>query len=72
MATVYSAEVAVGTYNRIRIQCDYSGTTANLTVQFRRTVSYTGRFYDSGATLVFNGQSKGAAYNYNGWGSHSS
>lgn len=66
MATVYSGEVAIGTYNRIRIQCDYSGTTANLTVQFRRTSSYTGRFYDSGATLVFNGQSKGAAYNYNG------
>ena len=66
MATVYSGEVAVGTYNRIRIQCDYSGTSANLTVQFRRTSSRYDRWSDSNATLTFNGQSKGAAYSYSG------
>lgn len=66
MATVYSGEVAVGTYNRIRIKCDYSGTSATLTIQFRRTSSYTGTWADTQATLTFNGQSKGAAYSYSG------
>lgn len=66
MATVYSGEVAVGTYNRIRIKCDYSGTSATLTIQFRRTSSYTATWSDSNATLTFNGQSKGAAYSYYG------
>lgn len=66
MATVYSGEVAVGTYNRIRIKCDYSGTSATLTIQFRRTSSYTGTWGDTNATLTFNGQTKGAAYSYSG------
>ncbi len=66
MATVYSGEVAVGTYNRIRIKCDYSGTSATLTIQFRRTSSYTTTWSDSSATLTFNGQAKGAAYSYYG------
>lgn len=66
MATVYSSEVAVGTYNRIRIKCDYSGTSATLTVQFRRTSSYTGTWADSQANLAFNGQTKSAVYNYSG------
>lgn len=66
MATVYSGEVAVGTYNRIRIKCDYSGTSATLTVQFSRTSSYTGRWQDTQASLDFNGQSKPAAYDYSG------
>ena len=66
MATVYSGEVSVGTYNRIRIKCDYSGTSATLTIQFRRTSSYTGTWADTQATLTFNGQSKGAAYSYSG------
>ncbi len=66
MATVYSSEVSVGTYNRIRIKCDYSGTSATLTIQFRRTSSYTTTWADSQATLTFNGQSKGAAYSYTG------
>ena len=66
MATAYSDEVAIGSYNRIRIKCDYSGTSAMLTIQFRRTSSYTGTWGDTQATLVFNGQSKDAAYNYSG------
>lgn len=66
MATTYSSEVSVGTYNRIRIKCDYSGTSATLTIQFRRTSTYTGTWGDTQATLVFNGQSKAAAYNYSG------
>ena len=66
MATVYSGEVAVGSYNRIRIKCDYSGSSATLTIQFRRTSSYTATWSDSNATLTFNGQSKGAAYSYSG------
>ncbi len=66
MATVYSSEVSVGTYNRIRIKCDYSGTTANLTIQFRRTSSYTTTWRDTAARLIFNGQDKDANYNYTG------
>lgn len=66
MATVYSSEVSVGTYNRIRIKCDYSGTSATLTIQFRRTSSYTGTWGDTQATLTFNGTEKAAAYNYSG------
>lgn len=67
MATVYSAEVEVGSYNRIRIKCDYSGTTANLTIQFRRTSSYTTTWRDTGARLIFNNnQDKDASYAYTG------
>ena len=66
MATVYSSEVAVGSYNRIRIKCDYSGTSATLTVQFRRTSAWTDTWRDDVATLEFNGQTKAAAYNYSG------
>ncbi len=66
MATVYSSEVSVGTYNRIRLKCDYSGTSATLTIQFRRTSSYTGTWGDTQATLTFNGTEKAAAYNYSG------
>lgn len=66
MATAYSSEVSVSTYNRIRIKCDYSGTSASLTVQFRRTSSYTGTWYDSTATLTFNGQDKSSPYSYTG------
>lgn len=66
MATVYSDEVAVGTYNRVRIKCDYSGTSATLSVEFRRTSSWTDSWYDPGATLAFNGVSKSAAYSYSG------
>jgi hypothetical protein len=66
MATVYSGEVSVGSYNRIRIQCNYSGTSANLTVQFRRTSAYTSHWSDSTAKLTFNGTTKNAGYNYSG------
>lgn len=66
MATAYSSEVSVSTYNRIRIKCDYSGTSASLTVQFRRTSSYTGTWYDTTATLTFNGQDKSSPYSYTG------
>lgn len=66
MATVYSSEVSVGTYNRIRIKCDYSGTSATLTVQFRRTSSYTGTWGDTQATLTLGSTEKAAAYNYSG------
>lgn len=66
MATVYSEEVAVGTYNRIRIRCDYSGTSATLSVEFRRTSSWTDTWRDDTATLDFNNQDKPAPYNYSG------
>lgn len=66
MATVYSGEVSIGSYNRIRIKCDYSGTSATLAVQFRRTSSYSGSWSDSGAKLTFNGTTKSAAYSYSG------
>ena len=66
MATVYSGEVSVGSYNRIRIKCDYSGTSATLSIQFRRTSSYSGSWSDSSAKLTFNGTTKSAAYSYSG------
>lgn len=66
MATAYSSEVAIGTYNRIRIKCDYSGTSATCTVQFRRTQAYSGYWYDNRATLNFNNTIKDAAYSYSG------
>lgn len=66
MATAYSGEVSIGTYNRIRIKCDYSGTSATCTVQFRRTQAYSGYWWDSRATLTFNGTTKNAAYSYSG------
>lgn len=66
MATVYSSEVSVGTYNRIRLKCDYSGTSASFDIQFRRTASYTGSWADTQATLTFNSQTKAAAYSYSG------
>ena len=66
MATAYSGEVSVGTYNRIRIKCDYSGNSATCTVQFRRTQAYSGYWGDSRATLTFNGTTKGAGYSYSG------
>lgn len=66
MATVYSSEVAIGSYNRIRIKCDYSGTSASLTIQFRRTSSYSTTWRDTAARLIFNGQDKDANYAYTG------
>lgn len=66
MATAYSGEVSVGTYNRIRIKCDYSGTSATCTVQFRRTQAYSSYWGDSTAKLTFNGTTKNAGYSYSG------
>ena len=66
MATAYSGEVSIGSYNRIRIKCDYSGTSATLSIQFRRTSSYNGSWSDSGAKLTFNGTTKSASYSYSG------
>lgn len=66
MATAYSNEVSVGTYNRIRIKCDYSGTSATCTVQFRRTQAYNWRWNDERATLTFNGTTKSTPYSYRG------
>lgn len=66
MSTVYSNEVAIGTYNRIRIKCDYSGTSATLTIQFRRTSSRYDTWRDTAARLIFNGQDKDANYAYTG------
>lgn len=66
MSTVYSDEVAVGSWNRIRIKCDYSGTSATLTIQFRRTSSRYDTWRDTGARLIFNNQDKDANYAYTG------
>lgn len=66
MATVYSSEVSVGSYIRIRIKVDYSGTSATLSLQFRRTSSTSNSWSDSGAKLTFNGTTKSAAYSYSG------
>ena len=66
MATAYSGEVAVGSYNRIRLKVDYSGTSATCTIQFRRTSSWSTTWSDANATLTFNGATKGAGYSYTG------
>lgn len=66
MATAYSGEVSVGTYNRIRLKVDYSGTSATCTLQFRRTSSYSATWSDSGSKLTFNGTTKSAAYSKTG------
>lgn len=68
MATAYSDEVAPGgsQWNRIRVKCDYSGTSATITIQFRRTQAYSSRWYDSQASITFNGQTKSAPYDYSG------
>lgn len=66
MATAYSGEVAVGSYNRVRLKVDYSGTSATCTIQFRRTSSWSTTWSDANATLTFNGVTKGAGYSYTG------
>ena len=69
MSTVYSSEVAPGgsQWNRVRIKCDYSGTSATLTIELRRTSgSWTDTWASDYATLTFNGQSKNANYSYYG------
>ena len=66
MATAYSSEVAVGTYNRLRLRVEYSGTSATCYMEFRRTSSYTGSWSDSQATITFNGTTKSAPYSYSG------
>ena len=66
MATVYSNEYTVG-YNMVRVKCDYSGTSATLTVQFKRkSDSYTTTWADSSSTLTFNGSTKSAPYSWTG------
>lgn len=67
MATEYSNEVSVGTWNRIRLKVDYSGTSATCTIQFKRTAPRTDSWSDSLATLTFNGQEKAAPYSHVGY-----
>lgn len=51
----------------VRVKCDYSGTSATLTVQFkRRSDSYTTTWSDSSSTLTFNGTTKSASYSWTG------
>ena len=66
MATAYSGEVAVGTYNRIRLRVEYSGSSAHCYIEFRRTSSYTGAWADSQASITLNGVTNAAPYNYSG------
>lgn len=66
MATAYSDEVAVGSYNRIRLRVEYSGTSATCYMEFRRTSSYTGAWADSQASITFNGTTVSAPYSYSG------
>lgn len=66
MATAYSNEVSVGTYNRIRMRVEYSGTSAHCYMEFRRTSSYTGTWADTQASITLNGTTKSAPYSYSG------
>ena len=66
MATAYSDEVAVGSYNRIRLRVEYSGTSASCHIEFRRTSTYTTTWGDDAAQITFNGQTVDAPYWYTG------
>lgn len=66
MATAYSDEVAVGSYNRIRLRVEYNGTSATCYMEFRRTSSYSGTWADSQASITFNGVTVAAPYSYSG------
>lgn len=63
MAVVYSQEVVVDSYNRIRLKLDYSGTSATCYIQFRRAASYGDYGWaDSASSIVFNGREASAPY----------
>lgn len=66
MASAYSGEVAIGSYNRIRLRVDYSGTSASCHIEFRRTSTWTDTWGDDSASITFNGQTKAAPYWYTG------
>jgi len=66
MASVYSAEVAVGSYNRIRLRIDYSGSSGSCHIEFRRTSTWTDTWGDDAASITFNGQTISAPYWYTG------
>ncbi len=66
MATAYSDEVAVGSYNRIRLRVEYSGTSASCHIEFRRTSTYTTTWGDDAAQITFNGRTVDAPYWYTG------
>ena len=66
MSTVYSGEVAVGSYNRIRLRIDYSGSSGSCHIEFRRTDTWTATWGDDAAEITFNGQTKSAPYWYTG------
>lgn len=66
MATAYSDEVAVGSYNRIRLRVEYSGTSATCYIEFRRTSAWTTTWADSQASIEFNGTTNSAPYYYSG------
>lgn len=66
MATAYSNEVSVGTYNRIRLRVEYSGTSADCHIEFRRTSAYTGTWGDTDAQITLNGITQSAPYWYSG------
>lgn len=66
MATAYSEEVAVGSYNRIRLRVEYSGTSASCYIEFRRTSAWTDTWGDDAAEITFNGTTQSAPYWYSG------
>lgn len=66
MATAYSEEVAVGSYNRIRLRVEYSGTSASCYIEFRRTSDWTDTWGDDAAEITFNGTTQSAPYWYSG------
>ena len=66
MATAYSEEVAIGSYNRIRLRVEHSGTSASCYIEFRRTSTWTDTWGDDAASITFNGQTVAAPYWYTG------
>ena len=67
MATAYSQDVLVGTYNIIRLRVEYSGTSAHCYIEFKRTSGWTGTWNDSNASITLNGTTVGAPYYYDGY-----
>jgi len=67
MSQVISGEVQASTYIKLRVVCDYSGTSATFTLQGVRTNSYSGATYNSGTFTVNGiGSTSGTFYVYGG------
>lgn len=66
MATAYSQDVQIGSYNIIRLRVEYSGTSAHCYIEFTRNSAWTDTWNDPNASITFNGTTVSAPYYYSG------